>query len=126
MAARCHVQWPGGARLDLGTPGANQRRGRAVARGQTPRRAARLAVVSTFVSTHRVSALSRASTLGIIRVSGVRVPPPASPATPGFSALERHPAERPRKRRYVKLLPQPRDVNAADRLNDYLRRSRIS
>ena len=26
--------------------------------------------------------------------------------------------------RYVKLLPQPRDDNAADRLNDYLRRSR--
>jgi integrase len=28
--------------------------------------------------------------------------------------------------RYVKLLPQPCDVNAADRLNDYLRRSRTS
>jgi integrase len=28
--------------------------------------------------------------------------------------------------RYVKLLPQPRDDNAAERLNDYLRRSRTS
>ena len=28
--------------------------------------------------------------------------------------------------RYVKLLPQPRDDDAADRLNDYLRRSRTS
>jgi integrase len=28
--------------------------------------------------------------------------------------------------RYVKLLPQPRDTDAAERLNDYLRRSRTS